>query len=108
MLIPKTMFFAVALLLSLSDAFTSTEPQANLPNGDRLIGSVCPETGVKRYRGIPNAQPPTGNLRFKPPKKIHGSLTQHDGKLDASRAAAPCPQYYSMFIDTDPTPSEDW
>ena len=100
---------ATALLAGITGALAAAvETKVKLPGGDTLSGSVCPTTSVKRFRGVPYAQPPTGNLRFMPPKELNGSLNQHGTPFDASHAAAPCPQFSTLFADTDPTPSEKW
>ncbi|KAM0417038.1 hypothetical protein ACHAPT_012943 [Fusarium lateritium] len=62
-----------------------------VPSGT-VIGSSSGK--VESFRGIPFADPPTGSLRLKPPKRLSKSL----GKFDASGLIGPsCPQ---MFIST--------
>ncbi|KAF4993718.1 hypothetical protein FDECE_13324 [Fusarium decemcellulare] len=62
-----------------------------VPSGT-VIGSSSGE--VESFRGIPFADPPTGSLRLKPPKKLSKAL----GTFDASGLVGPsCPQ---MFIST--------
>lgn len=43
---------------------------------------------VERFLGIPYAQPPVGDLRWKPAQRV----TKHEGIFDASRFGAACPQ----------------
>ncbi|KAK7413627.1 hypothetical protein QQX98_007490 [Neonectria punicea] len=63
----------------------------SVPSGT-VIGSSL--SGVESFRGIPFADPPTGSLRLKPPKKLSKSL----GTFDATDLLGPsCPQ---MFIST--------
>ncbi|KAH6885723.1 Alpha/Beta hydrolase protein [Thelonectria olida] len=51
-------------------------------------------SGVESFKGIPFADPPTGSLRLKPPKKLSKAL----GTFDATDLLGPsCPQ---MFIST--------
>ena len=107
-LLVKTLFAAAVLCRPICALPSSGGPEVKLSNGDTLLGSICPETLVKKFRGIPYAQPPTGKLRFMPPKEVHGFLNQNGSAFDASNAATPCPQYNTVFTATDPTPSEDW
>ena len=85
-----------------------TAPQVRLSNGDTIKGSACSQTDVVRFLGIPYAQPPTASLRFMPPNALERSLNQNGSTFDASTPAAPCLQFATEFIDTDPTPLEDW
>ncbi|ERS94845.1 hypothetical protein HMPREF1624_08742 [Sporothrix schenckii ATCC 58251] len=57
-----------------------------LPLGT-VIGTSS--NGVESYNAIPFAQPPTGNLRLKPPVKRTASY----GVLDGAGPAAACPQF---------------
>ncbi|KAI1341856.1 alpha/beta-hydrolase [Xylariaceae sp. FL0016] len=57
-----------------------------------LVGSVT--LGVEKYAGIPFAEPPTGNLRLKPPQRLNSSL----GTFDATGTGPSCPQ---MFFSTE-------
>ncbi|KAM5343128.1 hypothetical protein ACJ41O_014094 [Fusarium nematophilum] len=62
-----------------------------VPSGT-VVGSSAGK--VESFRGIPFADPPTGALRLKPPKKLSKAL----GTFDASGLVGPsCPQ---MFIST--------
>ncbi|KAJ4261638.1 hypothetical protein NW762_007073 [Fusarium torreyae] len=62
-----------------------------VPSGT-VIGSSSGK--IDSFRAIPFADPPTGSLRLKPPKKLSKPL----GNFDASGSAGPaCPQ---MFIST--------
>lgn len=62
-----------------------------IPSGT-VIGSIV--TRIESFRGIPFADPPTGSLRLRPPKKLSTPLS----KFDASGLSSPaCPQ---MFIST--------
>ncbi|KAF2654595.1 alpha/beta-hydrolase [Lophiostoma macrostomum CBS 122681] len=49
---------------------------------------------VDTFNGIPFAQPPTGQLRLKPPQ----ALTADQGTIDATGTAMACPQF---FFSTD-------
>lgn len=53
-----------------------------------IVGSKS--GSVETFNGIPFAEPPTGNLRLKPPVKLKSSL----GTFDATGLAPACPQMY--------------
>ena len=53
----------LTLLLSYSLAQNVT-----LPSGTKLIGRACPDnTALRCFFGVPFAEPPTGDNRFRPP-----------------------------------------
>ena len=104
----KNTVLAGALLLASGSFASSSAPQVKLPDGSSLKGSQCAATNVQSFRGIPYAQPPTGSLRFMAPKALDGPIKYDGDAFDATKAAAPCLQFYSEFRDTNPTPSEDW
>lgn len=64
-----------------------------------VVGSTA--SGVDSFKGIPYAQPPTGNLRLKPPQ----ALTSSFGTLDAARIPKACPQFFSQ-VNTTNIPSD--
>lgn len=51
------------------------------------------DTGVEAFRGIPFAEPPLGNLRFKPPVP----LTKPFGKIPAQAVPRGCPQFIAQY-----------
>ncbi|KAM0331356.1 hypothetical protein ACHAQA_003028 [Verticillium albo-atrum] len=57
-----------------------------------VLGNVMNK--VESFGGIPFAEPPTGRLRLKPPKR----LTRQLGTFDATGPAAACPQ---MVVSTE-------
>jgi para-nitrobenzyl esterase len=52
------------------------------------------ENGIQKYRGIPYAAPPVGDLRWRPPEEVE----PWDGVLDATHYGAVCPQEPSMMV----------
>ena len=58
--------------------------------------------GVREFKGIPFALPPTGELRFSPPRpQAHWA-----GTLDATKYKSPCPQV-ARYGQTDASDNED-
>lgn len=56
--------------------------------------------GVETFNGIPFAQPPTGNLRLKPPQP----LTSSAGQVDGTQTPKACPQFFfSLDANNFPT-----
>ena len=56
----------------------------------RVAGRVDPETGTHIFLGIPFAQPPVGDLRFKPPVPVQ----PWEGVLDATEFGPASAQIY--------------
>lgn len=72
-----------------------TAPQVSpivTTNAGRVQGMV--DMGVSAYKGIPYAAPPTGSLRFKPPKPAPA----WSEILDASGYGAPAMQLYNRHL----------
>lgn len=60
--------------------------RASLPDGE-LLGRTYERTDV--LLGVPYAEPPLGELRFAPPRRI----AHAEGALDATRSVPWCPQF---------------
>src|SRR5690349_8025752 len=69
------------------DAHASASPVVQLKNG-KVQGDV--DNGTRRFRGIPYAKPPTGDLRWKPPAPVEawsGVLMAADFKSECAQPA---------------------
>lgn len=62
-------------------------PRLQLPCG-ALRGTLNPESGIRAFKGIPYAQPPVGELRWRPPQ----SMTPWPSERDAIDFGPDCPQ----------------
>ena len=67
-------------------------PSVSIKNGT-VIGSTS--SRIDSFKGIPFAQPPTGNLRLKPPQTINKAF----GTLTATATAKSCPQLLFSVAD---------
>ncbi|WP_219462586.1 carboxylesterase/lipase family protein [Nonomuraea rhizosphaerae] len=80
----------MALALSLTGACAHS-PEGGRPEGIRLDSGLVKgvhDGDVHRYRGIPYARPPVGNLRWRPPQPV----AHWSGTRDAARSGPACPQ----------------
>ena len=67
---------------------TRKEPDAGIVKTDNGYVSGISENGLRMYRGIPYAAPPTGDLRWRPPVPVQ----PWDGTKNATEFSAICPQ----------------
>lgn len=81
-----------AALARLVDA-SSTPPLVTTLNGT-YQGRYLPEWDQDLFLGIPYAQPPLGDLRFRWPQSIN---TSFEGVRDASQYGHSCMQYHTTF-----------
>jgi para-nitrobenzyl esterase len=81
--------FALLLGAALLSACSKTPVRLQTPNGE-LLGYV--DEQVEHYLGVPYAQPPTGNLRWRPPQPVEA----WDGTLDAQENSEICVQFSVM------------
>lgn len=82
-----------ALLLTLTvpptTARSDTGPDSLVVRTDRgLVRGTAARDGGRVFQGIPFAAPPTGELRWRPPR----SAARWSGTRDATAPAHPCPQ----------------
>ena len=81
-------------------AEAAADPLRVVTDTGAVRGSSGP--GVREFKGIPFALPPTGERRFAPP----APQTPWPGTLDATRYRSPCPQV-SRYGQTDASDDED-
>lgn len=91
-----------SLWLTSSVAATAHTPTVHLANGT-VTGAKCPASNVNYYFSIPYAQPPTGDLRFAPPRRFDDTF----GTLNATVPPPACIQFDKAFNESSPE-SEDW
>ena len=82
-------------LVGVATALPASGQTSGRPNVVISSGTIVGKSfgAIESFNGIPFADPPVGNLRLKPPRKLSTSL----GTLDAGGIAAACPQ---MFLST--------
>ncbi|KAF6755849.1 carotenoid ester lipase [Ephemerocybe angulata] len=87
------MMIAPILALALQAAVTSAAPSLEAraaptitASGGNFVGATSGT--VQQFYGIPFAEPPVGNLRFRLPKGI----TSYNGTIDATNYGPSCPQ----------------
>ena len=96
----------VALILTALAAgpVVAAEPVVDAPAG---VLQGASDRGVRVFRGVPYAQPPLGERRWRPP----GALPRWDGVRDASKFGAACmqpkPRAASIYAWALPAMSED-
>lgn len=83
----------VSLSTALVSSVLASPPIVTVKNGT-VQGRYSSEWDQDQFLGIPYAQPPIGDLRFRWPRSIN---TSFDGVLDASHYGYSCYQYGSNF-----------
>lgn len=86
------LFFGLVSLLSLPSAWAQA-PTAQTLNGT-YEGVYLSDWDQDAFLGIPYAQPPVGELRYRWPQSINSSF---DGVRDATQYGYSCMQYASTF-----------
>lgn len=82
-----------ALLQLVAASASASAPLATTRNGTYL-GRYLAEYDQDLFLGMPYAQPPLGDLRFRSPQSLNTSL---DGVRDASEYGYSCMQYHTAF-----------
>ena len=82
-----------------ADAAQDAKMAAKKVTVDTTAGSIVGTSAfeVESFRGIPFAEPPTGQLRLRPPKRLEEELEEFDG----TGIAPACPQMYVSSEATD-------
>jgi hypothetical protein len=104
--IMKAAPLAYPVLLGVGSAaqLSTPVPEASItvsfsPSATVVGSSSVKAGGVESFKGIPYAQPPVGQLRLKPPRKITSPL----GIINGTKVAPTCPQFTGIppvFNDT--------
>lgn len=93
--------FAVALLLSGGVQAAAPDAQTVVMTDHGAVRGAIRD-GVREFKGIPYAAPPTGELRWKLPQP----LKPWTGTLDATKYGSACPQL-GRYNLTEPSENED-
>lgn len=89
----QCLFFILSLAILVPSCLSASFPRVTIKNGT-VQGRQSPEWNQDFFLGIPYAQPPLGDLRFRWPQSIN---TSFEGVFDASRYGYSCYQYGSNF-----------
>lgn len=87
------LLFILSLSILLPSCVSASSPTVTIKNGT-VQGRHSPEWKQDFFLGIPYAQPPVGDLRFRWPQSIN---TSFPGVFDASHYGYSCYQYGSNF-----------
>lgn len=86
------LFSLLASLIVEGQSGKTYEPVVSLLNG-QLRGATNPETGIEHFWGVPYAQPPVNELRWREPQPVK----KWNGVLDATRFKARPMQKHNFF-----------
>lgn len=68
----KLKVIAILTVITISNSFVASESMADdqVQTKSGTLSGTTDETGIRTYRGIPYAEPPIGELRWKPPQPV--------------------------------------
>ena len=92
---PSTTAFLGALLLAWCLATTASAADRVKIASGIIESTVAPKDGVRSFKGIPFAQPPVGNLRWREPQP----LENWTGVRNADQFGARCMQVTNATSD---------
>jgi para-nitrobenzyl esterase len=98
----KNLFKIIFAMLFIMDACSPDKPVTVVSvEGGKIEGVV--ENNITVFRGIPFAQPPLGDLRWKAPQPVK----KWEGVLKADKFAPACPQIQFKNSGTAPLPTSE-
>lgn len=99
-----TRFLTLLLVTACSFAYASSPARVEISNGV-LVGLVDSANGLRIFRGVPYAQPPVGELRWREPQPVKN----WKGERKATEFGPRCMQrpVFSDMVFRSPTISED-
>ena len=84
-------------LLCIGATACSSQPKVDV-NGEVLHGEYLADTGIAVFRGIPFAEPPLGNLRWRPPQSL-GTKMAHREATAFAPACMQSPRILDWYRD---------
>jgi para-nitrobenzyl esterase len=101
------MFKTAVWCVMVSLLLVAQPTKAEMPKPTRVVDTTSGpvqglvESGIPTFKGIPYGAPPTGEMRFLPPKPVSKS----EARIDATGLGAPCMQ---MAAGTTAVPTSDF
>lgn len=103
----KTLVMAITALLTTQSCLAQAQPapSATIAQG-KLTGTIA-DHGVRAFKGIPYAQPPVGDQRWRPPLPAKGWQGVRDATQYGPACVQPEVEAGSVYIDNPASMSED-
>lgn len=93
----RWIFLAICVIPFISLSLSTLLPPAVKLSYGSLVGVTQSASNTVGFYGVPFAQPPTGPLRFQPPRPIENDL----GQINATKPAISC-----LRVEFLPTPQD--